>query len=245
MNALERRRRIVRHTALACAGLMLAVTTLSAFVRLANIGLDGAPETDAVLLARGAHRIAASTVLLVVVALLAVSLGPRPYLQREGRHALALLVLTVFLAVLGRWSGGSPAPAVTLGNLLGGFLVFALCWRLALPEPRPLDARLQQFAGLAAALLLLQVSFGALGLAVHPYSGLVVLLVLAALGAALWRAGQRPGATVLLALLAAQLALGLLNYAAGAALGMVLSHNIVALLLLATLLRVVRLPLLP
>ena len=46
-------------------------------------------------------------------------------------------------------------------------------------------------------------------------------------------------------MLAAQLALGLLNYAAGAALGMVLAHNIVALLLLATLLRVMRLPLLP
>lgn len=200
MDALARRRRIARHTALAGAGLMLAVTTLSAFVRLANIGLDGAPETDAVLLARGAHRIAASTVLLVVLALLALSLGPRPYLQREGRHALALLLLTVFLAVLGRWSSGSPAPAVTLGNLLGGFLVFALFWRLALPEPRPLDARLQQFAGLAAA--------------------------------------------ALLALLAVQLTLGLLQYTSGQPLGLVLAHNIVALLLLATLLRFVRLPLL-
>jgi heme a synthase len=242
--ATERRRLLVRRAALLGAGLMLAVTTLSAFVRLANIGLDGAPEPDAVLLARGAHRIAASTVLLVVLGLLALSLGPRPYLQREGRHAIALLALTVFLAVLGRWSGGSAAPAVTLGNLLGGFLVFALCWRLALPEARPLDARLQQFAGLAAAVLLLQVSFGALGLAVHPYSGLVVLLVLASLGAALWRVGQRQGATALLALLAAQLALGLLNPLTGAALGVVLAHNIIALLLLAGVLRFVRLPLL-
>jgi heme a synthase len=242
--ATERRRLLVRRAALLGAGLMLAVTTLSAFVRLANIGLDGAPEPDAVLLARGAHRIAASTVLLVVLGLLALSLGPRPYLQREGRHAIALLALTAFLAVLGRWSGGSPAPAVTLGNLLGGFLVFALCWRLALPAPRPLDARLQQFAGLAAAVLLLQVSFGALGLAVHPYSGLVVLLVLAPLGAALWRANRRADAAALLVLLAVQLALGLLNHLTGAALGAVLAHNIVALFIVATLLRVVRLPLL-
>jgi heme a synthase len=242
MNALERRRRIARHTALACAGLMLAVTTLSAFVRLANLGLDGAPETDAVLLARGAHRIAASTVLLVVFALLAVSLGPRPYLQREGRHAVALLALTVFLAVLGRWSGGSPAPAVTLGNLLGGFLVFALCWRLALPGDGLLAARLQRFATLAAAVLLLQVSFGALALDVHRFSAVAVLLVLAPLGAALWRAGHRQGAALLLGLLAAQLTLGLVHYASGQPLGLVLAHNIVALLLLATVLRLVRLP---
>lgn len=223
---------------------MLAVTTLSAFVRLANVELGGAAETDAVLLARGAHRIAASSVLLVVIGLLALSLGPRPYLQREGRHALVLLMLTVFLAVLGRWSAGNPAPVVTLGNLLGGFLLFSLCWRLAWPMAGRLAPPLQRLASFAAAVLLLQVGFGALGLAVHPWSAVVVLVVLAPLGVALWRNGQRGTATALAGLLVLQLGLGLVQLASGQPLGLVLAHNVTALLLLATLLRVVRLPLL-
>jgi heme a synthase len=240
----EHRRRLVRHTALGCAALMLAVTTLSAFVRLANVELGGAAETDAVLLARGAHRIAASSVLLVVIGLLALSLGPRPYLQREGRHALVLLMLTVFLAVLGRWSAGNPAPVVTLGNLLGGFLLFALCWRLAWPMTRSLAPPLQRLAWLAAAVLVLQVGFGALGLAVHPWSAVVVLLVIVPFAAALWRAGQRGTAAAVVMLLMLQLGLGVLQLAAGQPTGVVLAHNVTALLLLATLLRVVRLPLL-
>ena len=223
---------------------MLAVTTLSAFVRLANVELGGAAETHAVLLARGAHRIAASSVLLVVIGLLALSLGPRPYLQREGRHAVVLLVLTVFLAVLGRWSAGNPAPVITLGNLLGGFLLFALCWRLAWPMAGPLALPLQRVAWLAAAVLLVQVGFGALALSIHAYSAIVVLLVLAPFTAALWRTGVRGTAATLAGLLALQLGLGLLQLATGQPAGLVLAHNVTALLMLATLLRVVRLPLL-
>jgi heme A synthase len=71
-----------------------------------------------------------------------------------------------------------------------------------------------------------------------------VLLVLALFGAALWRADRRADAAALLVLLAVQLALGLLNHLAGAGLGMVLAHNVVALLLLAIVLRLVRFPLL-
>lgn len=241
---LERRRQAIRYTALACAVLMLAVTTLSAFVRLANIGLGGGPETDAVLMARGAHRVAASTVLLVVIALLVLSLGPRPYLEREGKHALALLALATFLAVLGRWSSGAVASPVVLGNLLGGFLMFALCWRLAMPESRPMPPRLEQLAWLAAAVVLLQVGLGALALAAHRYSAVAVLILLAPFAVLLWRAGQRGTGAALLALLVVQLTLGVVHFATGQPLELVLAHNIVALFLLATLLRVVRLPLL-
>ena len=237
-----RRQRLIRHTALICAALMLAVTTLSAFVRLANLGLGGGPETDAVLMARGAHRIAASTVLLVVIALLALSLGPRPYLYREGKHALALLALAVFLAVLGRWSSGAVASPVVLGNLLGGFVMFALCWRLAFPESHPLAPRLEQLARLAAAVVLLQVGLGALALAAHRYSAVAVLLLLAPFAVALWRTGQRSTGLALLVLLFAQLTLGVVHFSTGQPLELVLAHNIVGLLLLATLLRVVRIP---
>lgn len=200
MNSVERRQRFVRHVALACTVLMFAVTTLSAFVRLAGVATGGLPgelaEPDAVIAARAAHRVAASTVLVLVIGLLALSLGPRPFLPREGRHSLALFLLVAFLAVLGRWSSGNVGPAVTLGNLLGGFLVFALCWRLALREPRPLSAQRHRLAVLAAAVLVLEVS------------------------------------------------LFTLVYAPAVPLGLAMAHNIIAMLLLAALLRVLRLPML-
>ena len=235
-DALENRRRWLRRTARACSLLVLAVTMLSAFVRL--VGMD----TDAVLLARGAHRIAASTVLLGVIALLAISLGPRPYLQREGRHALMLLVLVVFLAVLGRWSAGTPAPPVVLGNLLGGVLLLALCGRLVLPARAALAARLRPWAWLAAGLLLMQVVLGALRSPVHPFSAVALLLVLAPVAAALWREGERRVAVAVLALLGAQLAVGALQFGAGQPVGLVLLHNTIAVLLLATLVHVLRIP---
>jgi len=240
--ATERRAAAVRGTALLCAAIILAVTTLSAFVRLSNAaaGLEGI-ESDAVLAARAAHRIAASTALLLVIALVGLALGPRPYLQREGRHALVLFVLVAFLAVLGRWSAGTAAPAIVLGNLLGGFLLFALCWRLARPAPPPLPPGLQRFAALATVLLLLQVALGALSHPAHPPGAVAVLLVLVPLALALWRAGRQGTATALLALLGLQLALGITHVAAGSPPGLVLPHNMVALLLLATLLRIVRL----
>jgi heme a synthase len=162
MNAIARRRQLARRIALGCAALMFAVTSLSAFVRLANIGLGGAPETDAILMARDTHRIAASIVLLGVIALAVVSLGPRPYLQREGRHALALIALAVFLALIGRFSSGVVTPPIVLGNLLGGFLMFALCWRLALGEPRALAPAAERLAWLALAVVLAQLVFGTL-----------------------------------------------------------------------------------
>ncbi len=40
--------------------------------------------------------------------------------------ALALLVLALGLAVLGRWTGGARVPAVAIGNLLGGFAMPSL-----------------------------------------------------------------------------------------------------------------------
>jgi heme a synthase len=178
---IERRRRYIRHAALACVVLLFAVTTLSAFVRLANLGLGGGPETEAVLMARDGHRIAAATVLLGVLALLVLSLGPRPYLEREGRHALALLMLAVFLAVVGRASAGVVTAPILLGNLLGGFLMFALAWRLAWPAARPLAPRLEPLAWLGAAALLLLVALVALHFSAGRPLGMVLALNIAAL----------------------------------------------------------------
>ena len=42
------------------------------------------------------------------------------------------LALALFLAILGRWTTNAKLPAVMLGNLLAGFAMFALSWRLVL-----------------------------------------------------------------------------------------------------------------
>lgn len=240
--ATERRAAAVRWTALCCAVVILAVTTLSAFVRLSNAAADmQGVESDAVQAARAAHRIAASGALLLVIGLVGLSLGPRPFLQREGRHALALFVLVAFLAVLGRWSAGTVAPAIVLGNLLGGFLLFALCWRIAWPAPPSLPDGARPLAALAVVVVLIQVALGGLDHPAHPYGAIAVLAAAASLAVALWRAGRRGLAASLAVLLAGQLALGTAHVAAGSPPGMVLAHNIIALLLLASLLRIVRL----
>lgn len=245
---IEARRRLVRRVALLCAVLVFAVTSLSAFVRLSNTAAEiaaaetatVAAESEAVLVARGAHRMAASATLLVVIGLMVLSLGPRPYLQREGLLSLGMFALVVFLAVLGRWSSGAVGPAVTLGNLLGGFLLFALCWRLAWPEPPAVALRVRPLALLTAGALTAQVALGALTHPVHPWGAIIVTPLVVALAVGAWRAGWRPAAVGLAALLGLQLAIGLGHTATGSPPVFVLLHNMAALLLFAATLRMVR-----
>jgi cytochrome c oxidase assembly protein subunit 15 len=77
------------------------------------------------------------------------------------------LALVLFLAVLGRWTAGAKVPAVALGNLLGGFLLFALCVRLALVGRSPgraddLSASARRWRRFAVAVVVLQVALGGL-----------------------------------------------------------------------------------
>lgn len=257
---IEARRRLVRRLALLCALLVFAVTSLSAFVRLSNAAAaTAAPETaaaetvaaetvavaiesGAVLRARGAHRMAASATLLVVVGLMALSLGPRPYLRREGLLSLGMFALVVFLAVLGRWSSGMVGPVVTLGNLLGGFLLFALCWRLAWPAPPAAAARLWRLALPALLALAVQVALGALSHPAHPWSAIIVAALVLALAISAWGAGWRAAAAGLAALLGLQLLIGIGHVAAGSPPVFVLAHNMAALLLFATTFRMVAMP---
>ena len=182
MNPVNPRRAWLRRAALLCAALVLVVTTLSAYIRLAHAGLgcadwptcygqrlreaqagraEPAPPA-AVATARAAHRAAAVSALGVVIVLLVLA-ARRPRLSREGALALALLVLALGLAVLGRWSAGARVPAVAVGNVLGGMLMFALAWRLAVPlGAATLPPALRAWAGLGTALLLAQVALGAL-----------------------------------------------------------------------------------
>ena len=130
----------LRKVALACAVLVLAITSLSAFLRLSASGLGCepwpqcygqslrdrqqgvvAPATGIVTAARIAHRIAAVAALLLIIVMVMNTWSKAPVLRREGTMVLGLLFLALFLAILGRWTANAKVPAVVLGNLVGGF----------------------------------------------------------------------------------------------------------------------------
>ena len=162
------------------------ITSLSAYIRLSRAGLSCADwpqcygeslrqaqqgiaatagESDATAIARLAHRIVASSALLLVVTMVVVSHASRPVrraLRAEGRVSIALLVLALGLAVLGRWSSDVRVPAVAIGNLLGGFAMLALCWRLAHDTGAVLAPGWRAWARIAALLVALQVALGGL-----------------------------------------------------------------------------------
>lgn len=175
--SLARRQRAIRVLACVVAALMLATAVLSAYMRLAQSGLDcqpwpacfaqaaaGTATADAgagIALARLAHRVVASLVLVLVVLLVLAALAMRPRLRAEGSAALVLLLLTLALALLGATMRGSTHAAVVLGNLLGGFLMLAVATRLGWPAPAGGGA-LTALARLSLLLLLLGIALGAL-----------------------------------------------------------------------------------
>lgn len=188
----ERRLLVLRRLALLCVLSVLAVTTLSAFLRHAKAGLGcaewpacygadlraaqrseppPAAEQATTAVARMAHRIVATLVLLWIAIMLMVCFGARPFLVREGRVVLALLVLALGLAVLGRWSSDARVPAVAMANLCGGFAMLALCVRLAAMVGRPGRASTCRHA-LAAGLLLLSAQILLGSLVSASYAGL-------------------------------------------------------------------------
>lgn len=308
----DRRLFLLRRMAWLCTVLMLATITLSAFMRHSQAGLgcvdwpacygqhlravapDAQPPAGhAVAAARLAHRVVASTTLVVVILMVLSTLVTRPVLRRPGALSLALLALALALAVLGIATPGARLPAVAMGNLLGGFVMLALCWRLAASARPDADvaptglgtwavAGLVLLCGQLALGALVSASYaglsctdladcaraarvagwdvsalnpwrepvfsatampvnpgGALALLAHRIGAVVVLPVLALLGIAAWRRGRCRGGATLVLLAVLQLALGLSIVAAGLPLAVVLLHNLVAALLLATLARLV------
>ncbi len=311
MNSLDRRLAQLNLTALLCVAMLLATTVLSAFMRLSQAGLGcddwpvcygqhlrdlqqgidaQATGSGAVSAARVAHRLVASVALLLVIRLVWATLVVKPVLRRQGALALLLLMLALALALLGVVTPGARAPAVAMGNLLGGFLMLALCWRLVQSRTEPAGPRLGGLGLLGVAVLSVHVVTGALtsttfaGLScgdlaecyrasqaagwewqalnplrepvfdatatpvnpagalvqlLHRLGAFVVLPVLGVLGVIAWRRGLRRGAAVLLVLTAVQPVLGLLMVTAGLPLAPALLHNLVAALLVATLVRLV------
>ncbi len=191
MNLSQRRHAWLRRLALVAAALILAITSLSAFIRHSNAGLGcsewpqcygsrlravqqnrepAGADSDAVTAARLAHRLVAVLALMVITTIVVVCFGNKPWLLREGALALTMLTLAIGLAVLGRWTAGARMPAVAIGNLLGGLLMLALGWRLAARVTTPGWPILRMWAWVGVAVLLVQVALGALVSA--SYAGL-------------------------------------------------------------------------
>jgi len=181
----------LRRLALLTAALVLAITSLSAFIRLSHAGLGcsewpqcygsrmraaqqyrgpAVADSASVTIARLAHRSIAVLALLSITAMAAVCFGSRPWLLRDGALVLALLALAIGLAVLGRWTAGARIPAVAIGNLVGGMLMLALSWRLAARATAPGRPMFRMWAWVGVAALLTQVALGALVSA--SYAGL-------------------------------------------------------------------------
>ena len=139
-----------------CTALVFIVTCSSAYLRFSQAGLscEHWPECYGVIVAAGApnvlgiadvagagvavestqtavrlvHRFAAMgvTILALVFALLCWYSARLRF--RRIALAAAVVGITAFLAILGRWTAGSKIPAVTLGNLIGGFSLLAVLW---------------------------------------------------------------------------------------------------------------------
>lgn len=107
----------------ACYGLIGQVPEQSAAGVAENAYQRIVAESDAPLTwAAPLHRLVASLLGLAVLFLAMLAL-------KQKRHrlvTLALLVLTVFLAVIGIRSGSLHDPAIVMGNLTGGFLMLGL-----------------------------------------------------------------------------------------------------------------------
>lgn len=181
---------LLQRTALLCALLVIMVVAVSAFIRLSGAGLGCSPwphcygqalrdeqhgtepatdmqASQSITRARFAHRFLAVLLLpfMLLLVLGGFTMQPKPW---DGRWvSLLAFALVLFLAVLGRWTAGTRVPAVMLGNLLGGFLLFALCWRMAvIGRHRSADDLLSRRARVwrcvAVAILLSQIVLGGL-----------------------------------------------------------------------------------
>lgn len=173
-----------------CLVLVLVLVTLSAYLRLAHSGvgcpdwpdcygrigqvqqsseISSAEDAYGKLVdesgrsmawATPTHRLVASVLGLLVLALFVVSL-------KKKRHRIIcglLLGLTAYLAILGIRSGGLHDPAVVMGNLLGGFSMVGLLGWVAFAESTRGEGApaVSMLAALACLALCVQIFLGGL-----------------------------------------------------------------------------------
>lgn len=304
----------MRRVAIACACLVLMIVGISAFIRLSAAGLGCAPwpqcygqtmqplqsgvlqtadsgASQAITLARFAHRFLAVLLLPLMLFLVIAGFSIKPKAWHARWLSVFALLLVLFLAVLGRWTAGVRVPAVALGNLLGGFLLFGVFWRMAVLKGRsefrpklPVPVRVlnwlvalillsqillgglvsSSFAGLScpslagctvatplhwdALNLLREPTFdasqfpvnadGALAHLLHRWGAAVATVMVLAFAIALLRSGRSRKGFTLLLLTGSQLLVGMGMVVAGLPLAMAVAHNLIAALVLASLLSV-------
>jgi len=166
--------RLLRILATAGAALMLVVIVSSVYLRLNQAGLScsdwpacygrvdpQAAATSGLVIARFAHRIAASAVGVVLLAAVLIGATQRPWLRRQVGIAAAAFAIALYLAALGAQFPASaseiPSPAVILANLGGGFALLALLWLLRLTMAPPPVVETTLWLKLAVTLALLAV----------------------------------------------------------------------------------------
>ncbi len=149
VTASDRSRRLYTLLIFTALVLVMIVVVVSAYLRLAGSGLgcadwpacyalirsqDGATSLAAAHLvppwATVTHRLAASTLGLLVLGIVAAALRRRREPGQSLAIPFALLALTVFLSLLGYRTPSPLAPWVALSNLLGGMAMLALLWWL-------------------------------------------------------------------------------------------------------------------
>jgi len=178
MSPQETRAVMLRRTAMACALLVIAIVGISAFMRLSAAGLDCSPwprcygqvqagmQSGTIDVARLFHRVLAVTLLPLILLLVMAGFARKPDAWEQRWTSVLALALVLFLAVLGRWTTGAKVPAVALGNLLGGFLLFALCARMALVGrsrgANELSGSARRWLRFAIGAVVLQVALGGL-----------------------------------------------------------------------------------
>jgi len=179
MTQTDPRSAVLRRTAWICVFLVFSIVGISAWIRLSAAGLDCSPwpqcygqvrdaaPSTVIDVLRVAHRVSAVLLLPLILLLVMGGFARKPDLWAQRWTAALALAVTLFLAVLGRWTAGSRLPAIALGNLLGGFVLLALCLRMALVGS-PAWSRLRlavaarRWRNLALAVVLLQVALGGL-----------------------------------------------------------------------------------
>ncbi len=261
----------LHRVATAAVFLVLVIVATSAYLRQASVRLDcpdwpactqravgedsARAQPAAVRAARLVHRLSASIAGALVLLIAYLSSVQQPRVRSDIVLSVALVALTVFLAVLGRWSRTSQAPLVTLGNLLGGMTLLALLYWMRLRTSRAQGSadgseRLATVAGAALALALAGVALGALVsgshavpalragsgellASAHLASGLLVLLLTGVLALHPGARGSGRGVGVAAFTLAvAQAMTGWVSTRFDYPLAAALAHNLLAALLL-------------
>lgn len=134
----------IRAAALLLFFLSLLVVLVSAYLRLEGAGLGCAdwpacygrllaadPLPPQFGVARLLHRLTATLALLLAALLVWQCLRPQP-LQPAAHHATQLLLLMLTLSALGIWSADQRIALVGVLNIVGGFGLVALSWRVFL-----------------------------------------------------------------------------------------------------------------